>query len=66
MQICQIKVRKVFREMFDLIMEGKEINHETIETKKALKKAIDKWGIFERPTTPYDGLFTKWSRPKVS
>jgi 2,3-diketo-5-methylthiopentyl-1-phosphate enolase len=57
---------KAYREMFDLIVEGKEINQKTIDTKKALKKAVDKWGIFERPVTPYDGLFTKWSRPKLN
>ena len=55
---------RAFREMFDLIVEGKEINQKTISENKALVKAIDKWGLFKRPITPFDGLFNKWSVPK--
>lgn len=57
---------KAFREIFDLILEGKEINEEAIVGNKALKKAIDKWGLFKRPFTPFDGLYNKWSAPKLS
>ena len=55
---------RAFREIFELIMEGKELNAKNINEKKALKKAIEKWGIFERPITPFDGLYNKWSTPQ--
>ena len=52
-----------FREIFDIITEEKEITQKTISEKKALEKAIEKWGLFNRPTTPFDGLYNKWSVP---
>ena len=55
---------KAFREMFDLIVDGKEIDKEATSATKALSKAIDTWGLFKRPMTPFDGLYNKWSIPK--
>ncbi|MCL5986024.1 MAG: RuBisCO large subunit C-terminal-like domain-containing protein [Actinobacteria bacterium] len=55
---------RAFIEIFDLIMEGKDINEKTLSQNKALARAIDKWGLFKRPLTPFDGLYNKWSAPK--
>lgn len=57
---------KAFGEIFNIIMEGKEVKEDTIKGKEALKKAINKWGLFKRPILPYDGLFNKWSMPKLN
>ena len=56
---------KAFREVFELMVEGKEVNKDTLDDNKALKKAIEKWGLLKRPLTPFDGLYNKWSRPKL-